>query len=250
MKKLSKVTIIIISIALLLFAIIGVPIIINELYIKNEGYITKWDAEDVLSYYGDVLSFIGTVLLGVATVFLSIQANNMNKRLLNIEESRFVPCITIDKEKCSVESFGEHCIDLSLGLKNDTDNVVDILNISDISCEYINFKNDFTIPFCKNWTNHYTIIPKETRLFNFFIENHIDEPKLLEISQSSKSAHNMIFIGPCRFNVKLRFSNSEDIYIQEFEFNMIILISNINNSRKIIIDNTESSIKKEDTQNA
>ncbi len=94
MKKQCKTILIIISIFLSLVAIIVVPIIINELYMKNDGYITKWDAEDVLSYYGDVLSFVGTVLLGVITVRLSVQANNMNKRMLELEFSKSKPCLT------------------------------------------------------------------------------------------------------------------------------------------------------------
>ena len=32
--------------------VVGVPIIINECYKANSGYITMWGAADVLSYYG------------------------------------------------------------------------------------------------------------------------------------------------------------------------------------------------------
>lgn len=96
MKKQYKTTLIIISIVLLLFSIIAVPIIINELYMKNDGYITKWGAEEVLSYYGNVLSFIGTVLLGAVTVHLSKQANNMNKTMLDLELSKTMPCLIPD----------------------------------------------------------------------------------------------------------------------------------------------------------
>lgn len=250
MKKGTKIIVIILSIFALLLITIAVPIVINELYKVEGGYLTKWGADDVLSYYGNVLSFIGTILLGAITVYLSIQANNMNKRLLNIEESRFVPCLSIDKENSSVQEFEEHCIDISLGLKNDTDNVINILKISNISCESIFSKVIPDIPYCNTWTKHYTVLPKETRFFNFFIENHLDEPILAEIPTATKSTHNMIFIGPCKLNVELKFSNSEDIYFQEYEFDMIVLKSNIDKSQKIIINNTESSVFKEDTQNA
>ena len=53
-------------IALLL--IVGVPIIINECYKKNSGYITMWSAADVLAYYGTILG----ALVAVATVVVTI----------------------------------------------------------------------------------------------------------------------------------------------------------------------------------
>lgn len=47
---------------LAVFIIIGIPLVINELYKKNSGYITIWSGEDVLSYYG---SIIGALITGV-----------------------------------------------------------------------------------------------------------------------------------------------------------------------------------------
>lgn len=48
---------------------IGIPIIINESY-KIGGYITLWNAEDVLAYYGSVLSSVTAVgVLAVTIVF-------------------------------------------------------------------------------------------------------------------------------------------------------------------------------------
>lgn len=43
---------------------ITIPFIINESYMANKGYVTLWEAKDVLSFYGDYLAFIGTVALG------------------------------------------------------------------------------------------------------------------------------------------------------------------------------------------
>lgn len=40
---------------LALLAVIGGPIIINECYKGDSGYITIWSAADTLSYYGTVL---------------------------------------------------------------------------------------------------------------------------------------------------------------------------------------------------
>lgn len=50
------------------FLIIGVPIIINELYKSNSGYMTMWGAKDVLSYYGTVLGSAVAVAVLAETI--------------------------------------------------------------------------------------------------------------------------------------------------------------------------------------
>mgnify|MGYP007020133841 FL=1 len=49
--------------------VVGVPIIINECYKANSGYITMWGAADVLSYYGTILG----VLVATATIAVTIR---------------------------------------------------------------------------------------------------------------------------------------------------------------------------------
>lgn len=51
-----------------LAAAVGVPIIINECYKANRGYITEWGAADVLSFYGTILSAFVTIVTIVATI--------------------------------------------------------------------------------------------------------------------------------------------------------------------------------------
>ena len=51
-----------------LAAIVGVPIIINECYKANSGYMTIWGAADVLSYYGTILGTFVTVATIVVTI--------------------------------------------------------------------------------------------------------------------------------------------------------------------------------------
>ena len=48
--------------------IVGVPIIINECYKANSGYITMWGAMDVLSYYGTVLGALVAAITIVITI--------------------------------------------------------------------------------------------------------------------------------------------------------------------------------------
>lgn len=66
-----------------LIAIIIIPIVINELYKANDGYITVWTGDDVLSFYGATIGAMGTIVLGVV-------AWAQNKRLLKLEETRYL----------------------------------------------------------------------------------------------------------------------------------------------------------------
>jgi hypothetical protein len=55
----------------------------------NRGYITAWDASVAIMFYGSILTFFGTVVLGLSTIIQSDRANEINKRLVLLEEERF-----------------------------------------------------------------------------------------------------------------------------------------------------------------
>lgn len=57
------------SVALLL--LVGIPIIINELYKIGTGYMTVWGAADLLSYYGTVLGSCVTVGALIITILFT-----------------------------------------------------------------------------------------------------------------------------------------------------------------------------------
>lgn len=59
-------------------------------------YDSPFHKDDLLNFYAAFFTFLGTVLLGVAAVFLSQQANDMNKRLIKIEENNYIPTIDIN----------------------------------------------------------------------------------------------------------------------------------------------------------
>lgn len=83
-------SIIIISIIL----IIVVPIIINESYKMNKGYITLWDAPDVLSYYAVILSGIITVVALIVTIHYT---SKDTEKQLNFYKSQVnTPFFTIE----------------------------------------------------------------------------------------------------------------------------------------------------------
>ena len=82
MKKSTK--LIIGFVLLVVFLLFVIPIIINELFKINDGYLTVWSGADVLSFYGAVLSAIGAIVLGIV-------AWKQNERLVKLEEDK---CLT------------------------------------------------------------------------------------------------------------------------------------------------------------
>ena len=87
--------------------ILIIPIIINELYKKNEGYITIWGAADVLSFYGSFLSFAGTVILGLVAVWQNNKASELNIKLQRLQQAQYISMVSIKRvmtEKRSIDS--------------------------------------------------------------------------------------------------------------------------------------------------
>lgn len=82
-------------IAAALVLIIGVPLAINGLYLANGPIKTRWDAEHVLAYYGEILSFAGTVVLGIVAVWQTQKANDLSKRMLELEEYKNLPMVDL-----------------------------------------------------------------------------------------------------------------------------------------------------------
>ena len=69
-----KVIKVILGIIAATFLIVGIPIIINECYKANCGYITVWDGADVLGYYGAILgSIIAVATLAITIIFTKKQ---------------------------------------------------------------------------------------------------------------------------------------------------------------------------------
>lgn len=50
------------------FLVVGIPIIINECYKANCGYITVWDGSAVLGYYGTILGSVIAVISIIVTI--------------------------------------------------------------------------------------------------------------------------------------------------------------------------------------
>lgn len=70
-------------VGLVVLAIVVGPIIINESYKRDGGYITVWGGSDTLAYFGAIFGAIGTISLGLI-------AWQQNSRILKLEENIFL----------------------------------------------------------------------------------------------------------------------------------------------------------------
>ncbi len=72
-----KILKIILSILVAIFLVVGVPVIINECYKVNCGYITVWDGADVLAYYGVLLG--AAIAVGVLVATISFNTKQLRR---------------------------------------------------------------------------------------------------------------------------------------------------------------------------
>lgn len=81
-----------------------VPFVINKMYKMGAGYITLWDASDVLSFYGSYLSFFGTVILGIVAVYQNKMAYQLNEQLQKLQQAQFTSMVSIKQLEISKQS--------------------------------------------------------------------------------------------------------------------------------------------------
>ena len=68
------------------FLIVGIPVIINECYKANCGYITVWDGSDVLGYYGTILGSVIAVISIIVTIVFTKKQIQRESFLKNEDE--------------------------------------------------------------------------------------------------------------------------------------------------------------------
>lgn len=85
-----KVILLVLAVLAVLAALVGGPFFINECYKKGTSYITVWNANDVLAYYGTILAAI----VGVLGVYLTVWVSNKNYR--DDARNRILPYIAIN----------------------------------------------------------------------------------------------------------------------------------------------------------
>ena len=222
-----------------------VPIIINECYKVNTGYMTLWGAQDILAYFGEILGALGSIFIGIIALAQSEQANKINDRLLQLEEKENTPYLFIDTTKSSVETFNNHEVDISLYLKNTTDNVINILGVNDLKmAPFLLEKSRLSVPFSIGWTKHYSILPNQSRQINFYIEASKKEET---INNFEECYINGTFCQiACEFTLRLGYVNCNDKFEQTYEF-FLMIPKNIDKYTTAHFESIESSIVKIDT---
>lgn len=101
MKKELSVLVKIILFLTIISAIL-LPFIVNESFKTGKGYVVLWETADMLAYCGTALSVISTAILSYVAVVIANKENDVNNRLLKIEEERMTPYLDILREKCEI----------------------------------------------------------------------------------------------------------------------------------------------------
>lgn len=97
MKHLGK-----IAIAFGVLAMLALGCFIFMIYNVN-GNIEK---KDYLAFLGTILSFISTTFLGIVSIWQSKKVNDTNKKMLSIQNQKFIPILQIDN---ILVDFTENC---------------------------------------------------------------------------------------------------------------------------------------------
>lgn len=243
MKKGHIIVLVIVTLLLSVF----VPIIINECYKPNTGYITLWGAQDVLAYFGEILGALGSIFIGIIALAQSEQANRISDRLLQLEEKKNTPFLSIDVENSRVDTFKNREIDISIYLKNSTDNVINIRGVNDLKMStFLLDKSSFYVPFCTEWTKHYSVLPNQSREMNFFIEASKNDDPLNNLEE--QYIKDEFHLMTCELTLELGYVNSSDEFEQTYEFSLLIP-KNLDARTPARFESIESSIIKVMTDN-
>lgn len=103
-KSICTITLLVLGAIIFVF---GIPLIINELYKVNAGYVTLWDASDVLSFYAVILS--GIISIGILLVTIRYNAKETARQInftlsqLNVPFFIVDNIITKDNERISLQ---------------------------------------------------------------------------------------------------------------------------------------------------
>lgn len=74
-----------------LFLEIGIPVIINELYKIDSGYVTLWNAADVLAFYSVILS--GLFSVGILAITIRYNRKETERQVQAAFSQSKAPCI-------------------------------------------------------------------------------------------------------------------------------------------------------------
>lgn len=230
----------IILISSLILLMIFVPFGINESYKAENGYVTVWSGDDLLIYFGSILSALGTIIIGLVAFKQNEKTNEINDRLLKIQEINSTPYLHIDAVGSKIQSFDLMDIDILLGLRNESNGVINIVEVSDLKINAL-FKENFTIPFCKGWTTHYSVLPHQTKELNFTVE--VKNNELITKVMKHPFLHE-IYQLVTTLELKLQYVNSNEIFLQKIEFYLHIYRLEDKQKFNLVIINVENDLEK------
>ena len=135
------------------------PIIINELYKLNRGYLTLWGASEMLSYIATIISAAATVYVSWIAITQNKKANEINDRLLKLEEINSVPSLSIIEAKTFFVEYSDKAVHFKVYLKNISNGIIDIMSVSDLNIHIITSSITDTLNFINQGLDFPTLLP-------------------------------------------------------------------------------------------
>lgn len=178
----KRVFIVIGIIIILLVITLGIPAIIDFIYLvgsKMENpHATNYKANDLLNFWGVFMAFISSTSLGAVALFQSIKSNAINDRLLKIEEGRQCPIIDFsyiypesnEVDKKFIELFlldNNDCPTIRVNLKNKSEALARkcLLKQADLYCT--NKKYVLDVDKFNNIFDTRAILPNDNFYYQF-----------------------------------------------------------------------------------
>ena len=91
---------------LIITVLISIPFIINESYKSGKGYVTLWNASDMLSFYGSILSFLGSTVLGIVALVQNEKIRKFSLKVFDMEHRyEKVPVFTLKNIEFQANTF-------------------------------------------------------------------------------------------------------------------------------------------------
>lgn len=190
--------------------IVLAPIIINELYKLNKGYITLWGASEMLSYIATIISAVATLYVSWIAIVQNKKANEINDRLLKLEEISSVPSLCIIEEKTLFVEYSEKSVHLKIFVKNISNGIVDIKSVSDLNIHIILSDRTGSLEFANIGLNFPTLLPGQEKQLEFSVNAHDEIFSLCESEFIRKMRCNLALNE--NFEIVLGYKDSKNIY--------------------------------------
>ena len=193
------------------------PIIINELYKLNRGYLTLWGASEMLSYIATIISAAATVYVSWIAITQNKKANEINDRLLKLEEINSVPSLSIIEAKTFFVEYSDKAVHFKVYLKNISNGIIDIMSVSDLNIHIITSSITDTLNFINQGLDFPTLLPGQEKQLDFSLDKHDDEFKLCEPELIQKLKCKLHFSET--FVIELGYKDASTVYKETVKLN-------------------------------